>query len=70
MATITDRIPALGWDGLTGSLDVRGFAVTPPLLDDAECRRLARLFDGDGFRSTPGTADTAPPRRRVRRCSA
>ena len=52
MTSITDRIAALDWDALTDSLDERGFAVTAPLLEPAECRALAGLFDGDGFRST------------------
>ena len=33
-------------------LDTRGFAVTDPLLDAAECAELAELFDGGRFRST------------------
>ena len=49
---LTDRIDALDWEGLTRSLDDRGFAVTPPVLSAGECRELAALFDGDGFRST------------------
>ena len=49
---LTDRIDALDWAALTASLDERGFAVTPPLLSADECRDLAALFDGDGFRST------------------
>ena len=49
---LTDRIDALDWAALTASLDERGFAVTPPVLSAAECRDMAALFDGDGFRST------------------
>ena len=49
---LTDRIDALDWAALTASLDERGFAVTPPVLSADECRELAALFDGDGFRST------------------
>ena len=49
---LTDRIDALDWAALTRSLDERGFAVTPPVLGSGECRALAALFDGDGFRST------------------
>jgi hypothetical protein len=49
---LTDRIHALDWEALTRSLDDRGFAVTPPVLAAEECRELAALFDGDGFRST------------------
>ena len=49
---LNDRIDALDWAALTVSLDERGFAVTPPVLSAEECRDLAALFDGDGFRST------------------
>ena len=49
---LNDRIDALDWAALTASLDERGFAVTPPVLSAGECRDLAALFDGDGFRST------------------
>ena len=49
---LTARIDALDWAALTASLDERGFAVTPPVLSAGECRDLAALFDGDGFRST------------------
>jgi hypothetical protein len=49
---LTERIDGLDWEALTRSLDERGFAVTPPVLSAAECRELAALFDGDGFRST------------------
>ena len=49
---LTARIDALDWTALGASLDERGFAVTEPVLADAECRDLAALFDGDGFRST------------------
>lgn len=50
--TIPDRIHALDWDALTGQLDERGFALTDRIFIPSECRRLAALFDGDGFRST------------------
>jgi len=49
---LTDRIDNLDWAALTASLDGRGFAVTPPVFSAGECRDLAALFDGDGFRST------------------
>ena len=49
---LTARIDALDWPALVGSLDERGFALTPPVLSAQECRSLAALFDGDGFRST------------------
>jgi hypothetical protein len=47
-----DRVEALDWDALEAGLDARGFAVTEPLLDAAECEALAELFDGGRFRST------------------
>jgi len=50
--TITERVHALEWDRLNGALDERGFAITDRILDGGECRELAELFDGDGFRST------------------
>ncbi len=50
--TLSDRVDALPWDELRAQLDARGHAVTTPLLDAAECRTLADLFDGGRFRST------------------
>ncbi|MBV9003006.1 MAG: 2OG-Fe(II) oxygenase [Solirubrobacterales bacterium] len=50
--TITERVHALAWDRLNDALDERGFATTDRILDGPECRELAELFDGDGFRST------------------
>ncbi|MFL5851482.1 MAG: 2OG-Fe(II) oxygenase, partial [Solirubrobacteraceae bacterium] len=57
MTTITaappaDRVHALAWDDLDAQLDARGFAVTEPILDPAECTALADLFDSGRFRST------------------
>jgi uncharacterized protein len=51
-AAIADRVHGLDWDALAAQLDERGFAVTDPILTVQECRTLADLFDGDGFRST------------------
>jgi hypothetical protein len=50
--TLFERVDALDWSRLGSELDERGFAVTEPILDEHECRDLADLFDGDGFRST------------------
>jgi hypothetical protein len=50
--TIRSRVDKLDWDALARDLDERGFATTDPVLTAAECRQLAGLFDGDGFRST------------------
>jgi hypothetical protein len=46
------RVEALDWEALTAALHERGFAVTAPLLGDAECDELAALFDEGRFRST------------------
>jgi hypothetical protein len=46
------RVDALPWDALRAQLDLRGYAVTAPLLTAAECGDLADLFDGGRFRST------------------
>src|SRR3954451_18505748 len=51
-AALADRVDRLAWDELRAALDDRGFAVTPPVLDAAECDDLAALFDGGRFRST------------------
>jgi uncharacterized protein len=50
--TLGERVHGLDWSRLSNELDERGFAVTDPLLERRECRELADLFDGDGFRST------------------
>ena len=50
--TLVERVHSLDWSRLSRELDERGFAVTDPHLDEQECRELAELFDGDGFRST------------------
>src|SRR5690348_5599720 len=47
-----ERVDALDWEALGAELDRRGFAVTEPLLEEAECADLAALFDGGTFRST------------------
>jgi hypothetical protein len=49
---LADRVGALPWQDLSDQLDTRGFAVTEPLLDAAQCSELAGLFDGGSFRST------------------
>jgi hypothetical protein len=52
ISTVAERIEDQDWERLQNELDERGFAVTEPILDVAECLELADLFDGDGFRST------------------
>jgi hypothetical protein len=51
-ATVSERVAALDWDDLRDQLDRRGFAVTGPVLDAAECAALADLFDAGAFRAT------------------
>ena len=47
-----DRLAALSWPSLEASLDERGYAVTPRLLDAGECRDLRALYADEGaFRS-------------------
>ena len=46
------ELDTLDWDALREQLDTRGHAVTPPVLDAAECDALSDLFDGGRFRST------------------
>jgi uncharacterized protein len=50
---VASRVARLDWTALRAALDDRGFAVTEPLLDGAECDALAGLFDDEPrFRST------------------
>lgn len=52
MTDILSRITSLDWPALQAALDERGFAVTPPLLSDKQCRDLVTLYDRpEGFRS-------------------
>jgi hypothetical protein len=51
-SSLAERVDALDWDELSDQLDAQGFAVTVPLLREAECRELSDLFDGGRFRST------------------
>jgi uncharacterized protein len=54
--TTTDELPALDRvdrDDLAARLDRDGFAMTAPLLDPEQCRRMIDVFDDpDAFRST------------------
>jgi uncharacterized protein len=52
LATINDRVHKLDWGAIASHLDQRGFAITVPILSAQECREVADLFDGEGFRST------------------
>ena len=47
------RVSQLDWPALGVELDRWGFAVTPPVLDEGQCRELSDLFEvDDAFRST------------------
>ena len=47
------RVSQLDWPALGDELDRWGFAVTPPVLDEGQCRELSELFEvDDAFRST------------------
>ncbi len=50
--SLDSRVEALDWVELTRQLDERGFAITDPVLDRAECGELSALFDGGEFRAT------------------
>jgi uncharacterized protein len=50
--SLAARVNSLDWSALRAELDARGFAVSAPLLRDAECRALAELFETGSFRST------------------
>jgi hypothetical protein len=52
MTDIRERVDRLDWGHLRDQLDEQGHAVTPPLLDDAQCEALSDLFDDGHFRST------------------
>jgi hypothetical protein len=50
-ATLGERVDDLDWPELFASLDESGFAIVPGLVGEAECARLARLYDTGNFRS-------------------
>jgi hypothetical protein len=43
--TIEQRVAGWDWPALAKALDEHGYAVTPPVLSPAECRRLVALYD-------------------------
>lgn len=50
--SITDRIEAFDWQGISRSMDERGSAIIERLLSSDECRSLAALYpEEDTFRS-------------------
>jgi hypothetical protein len=51
-SSIAERIDGLDWSAAEESLSERGFAVTAPILSEAECRSLVALYNDDSrFRS-------------------
>ncbi|MEU6992162.1 2OG-Fe(II) oxygenase [Streptomyces sp. NPDC046465] len=51
--TLDAAVDAADWTALAAELDAHGCALTPQLLDPAECRRIAGLYDDPAlFRST------------------
>jgi uncharacterized protein len=46
--TVAARVGAVDWPAVAAGLDEQGYAVLPDLLNAAECRELARLYDDDG----------------------
>ena len=46
-AALARRIAACDWPAIERALDERGFAVTPPLLDAADCADLTALYARD-----------------------
>jgi hypothetical protein len=50
--TIADRVEAVEWAGVEGSLNAQGFAQLPAILEPSECDLLAGLYTQDArFRS-------------------
>jgi hypothetical protein len=48
----SDRVSHLDWAGIAAALDERGYATTPALLSDDECRAMTALYAQDSpFRS-------------------
>ena len=48
-----DRVDRADWDRITSQVNEHGCALTPQLMTQAECERIAKLYDGDEyFRST------------------
>jgi hypothetical protein len=53
MNALDRALAEIDWDALGDELDERGYALTPRLLDDADCAALAALYADDArFRST------------------
>ena len=51
MMSVTQRVATCDWPQLAAQLNEQGYALTPPLLTQAECEALIRLYaDGSAFR--------------------
>ncbi len=49
---VAERVGAIDWDRIAGDLDSRGFARIERILEPAECRAIASLYDDESrFRS-------------------
>ncbi len=57
-AALLRQVADLDWEAMTHDLDAQGFAVTPPIVAAAACRRLRRSFD-DGTARFRATVDMA-----------
>lgn len=49
MMTRQPALADLDWPQIIETIDQRGFAVTPPLLDEASCRALRSLYDNEAL---------------------
>jgi len=50
--SIAQRVGSLDWKTVADSLSDRGYAITAPILSDAECNSLVALYnDASKFRS-------------------
>src|SRR5437773_5152491 len=50
--TISERLANLDWEAIYASLNERGFALTPRILNQRECQQLVQLYPQDQlFRS-------------------
>jgi hypothetical protein len=48
---VEDRLAGYDWGGVEAGLDAHGWAMLDGILSREECRGLARLYPGSGFRS-------------------
>jgi hypothetical protein len=62
---VAERVAAIDWPRVAADLDAQGAATVERLLEPAECRALAGLYDGDGDRDGDGDGAGAGFRSRV-----